>query len=174
MKGQGANMATQAELDEMISKSKAVLYAINPAYVPEDKKPLRNSAVTFKQVDLTGEQPVNDLTDCCSVCASPLLNLRGDLFGAGRPSVYCSNACKMKAYRKRSKSLRNVQHQTEQKSLPVSKRSNVIELSTAGKVIGISGTVHKFPIKPLTVIKVPAPYIRSFNDLKSFFGGGRS
>jgi ferredoxin len=94
----------------------------------QDKKPLRNSAVTFKQVDWTDEQPVNDLTDRCLSCASPLLNLRGDLFGAGRPSVYCSNACKMKAYRKRSKSLRNVQHQTEQKPLSVSKRSNVVEL----------------------------------------------
>lgn len=124
---------------------------------------------TYQQIDWTGETPANDLTntDYCQNC-------NGDMpftFGVGRPSVYCSDSCKMKAYRKRKKALRNEQHQTEEKLLPVSKRSNVIELSTAGKVIGISGTVHRFP---LTVIKAPAPYIRSFNDLQSFFGGSRS
>lgn len=65
----------------------------------EDKKPLRN----YQQIDWTGETPTNDLTDSCPTC-------KGDMpftFGVGRPSVYCSDACKMKAYRLRKKSKNN-------------------------------------------------------------------
>ena len=62
---------------------------------------------TYQQVDWTGEEPVNDLIDHCLFCSSLFLNLRGALFGVGRLSLYCSDSCKMKAYRKRLKSLRN-------------------------------------------------------------------
>ena len=62
---------------------------------------------TYQQVDWTGEELVNDLMDHCLFCSSPLLNLRGALFGVGRLSLYCSDSCKMKAYRKRLKALRN-------------------------------------------------------------------
>jgi hypothetical protein len=37
----------------------------------------------------------------CPSCAKPVLNLS---FSVGRKSVYCSNACKMQAYRQRVKS----------------------------------------------------------------------
>jgi hypothetical protein len=59
----------------------------------------------YIQIDWTGEEPVHDSTDRCPEC-------KGDMpftFGVGRPSVYCSAACKMKAYRKRQKALRNTQ-----------------------------------------------------------------
>jgi hypothetical protein len=105
-------MTTQAELDDMIAKARAALYAINPAYVPdyipESKKPLRNC----QQTDWTGEQPVHDVSVPCSFCNGVM----PFTFGVGRPAFYCSDACKMKAYRKRKKALR-MQHQTEQKPL---------------------------------------------------------
>lgn len=136
--------------------------------VQADKQPSK-----FKQVDSTGEEPLRNCASgvMCPVC---LKVFERDLLQVGRKSDYCSNACKQKAYRQRNKPLRNAQHQTDKKLLPVSKRSNVVELSTAGKVIGVSGTVHRFPIKPLMVIKAPAPYLRSFDDLQSFFGGSLS
>ena len=161
-------MTTQAQLDEMIANAKAALYAINPDYAPdyvEHKKP----ALTYQQTDWTGEQPANDLTDRCPSCNGVM----PFTFGAGRPASYCSDACKMKAYRKRQKALRNTQQQTEQKPLRISKRSNVVDISTAGKIIGVSGTVHKFPIPQLTVIHAPAPYVRSFTDLQVFLGGAK-
>jgi predicted nucleic acid-binding Zn ribbon protein len=105
-------MTTQAQLDEMIANAKAALYAINPAYapdyVPEEKKPLRNSAVTFKQVDWTGEQSLRNYSSgsTCPVCSKILYR---DLLRVGRKHDYCSDACKMKAYRQRKKALRNSQ-----------------------------------------------------------------
>lgn len=74
---------------------------------------------TYQQLDWTGEELVNDLMDHCLFCSSPLLNLRGALFGVGRLSLYCSDACKMKAYRKRSKALRIVQHHSQQLTPPI-------------------------------------------------------
>lgn len=72
----------------------------------------------YKQTDWTGEEPVIDISERCSVCNDLLLNLRGGFFGAGRLSVYCSDACKMKAYRQRQKALRNVQHKELNSTLP--------------------------------------------------------
>lgn len=61
------------------------------------------SALTYQQTDWTGETPVNDSTDHCPTC-------KGDMpftFGVGRPAVYCSDSCKMKAYRMRKKNQNN-------------------------------------------------------------------
>ena len=155
-------MTTQAELDEMIANATRVLAEIHHRDNPPKE---------FKQTYWTGEQGGTnpDVVLCANPsCLKPLRNSKYT-YSVGRPSDYCSDACKMKAYRQRKKALRNVQ----QDEKPISKRSNVIELSTAGKVIGVSGTVHRFPIAQQTVIKAPAPYIRSFDDLQSFFGGSK-
>jgi len=63
------------------------------------------TSTQYKQVDWTGEQGgLNPSLDLCPVCSSPL----PFSFGSGRPAEYCSNACKMKAYRRRNKqALRN-------------------------------------------------------------------
>ncbi|GEM_PF-3106270 len=52
----------------------------------------------YRQVDWTA------FTDHCPQCYNPLPQLRPVV---GRPMVYCSDACKMRAYRLRSKPLRN-------------------------------------------------------------------
>jgi predicted nucleic acid-binding Zn ribbon protein len=58
------------------------------------------TSTQYKQFDWTGEQGgINPALDLCPVCSSPL----PFSFGSGRPAEYCSNACKMKAYRKRNK-----------------------------------------------------------------------
>lgn len=57
----------------------------NPALKP---KALRNSK-QYKQTDWA--------SDNCPICSSPLFNN-----ATGRPPVYCSDACKMRAYRSRS------------------------------------------------------------------------
>lgn len=53
----------------------------------------------------SSDKSTMDLFDfkACPVCSNPLPVHSA----AGRPSVHCSNACKMKAYRQRSKTLRN-------------------------------------------------------------------
>ena len=154
----------QAQLDELIANAKRALAEIQGVSVQENSL----SAKEFKQVDWTGETPANDSTVNCSNCNGQM----PFTFGTGRPAVYCSDACKMKAYRKRKKALRKL-HSEPEKPLRISKRSNVVDLSTAGKVIGVSGTVHKFPLPQLTVIHAPAPYVRSFTDLQVFLGGAK-
>jgi hypothetical protein len=107
------------------------------------------------QVDWAGEQLVNDSTDCCSVCASPLLNLRGDLFGAGRPSVYCSNACKMKAYRKRQKPLLNARYSKQAKPLlPASIEKPLLSLVPVHPLQNLAPFLD--PDKTYRLFKIPS------------------
>jgi hypothetical protein len=155
-------MTTQSDLDEMINKAKAVLYAINPDYAPDYvppklSKPLRIDASALKQTTLIDDHS----SDTCAICPQPL----PFAFGSGRPSIYCSDACKMKAYRQRKKqALRNTE--TNVKPLRIAQRPNV-------RVIGVSGTVHQFPVQSTKGFKAPAPYIRSFDELEKFFGGAK-
>lgn len=73
---------------------------------------------TYQQIDWTGEQGgVNPNLVLCAnpKCSKLLRNSAEDRFygrSSGRPSDYCSDACKMKAYRQRKKALRNVQRET--------------------------------------------------------------
>jgi hypothetical protein len=63
-------------------------------------------SIDQQQTDWVGysEFPESAEMDTCPVCNAIILNLH---ISAGRPSVYCSDACKMKAYRQRNKALRN-------------------------------------------------------------------
>jgi hypothetical protein len=105
------------------------------------------------------------LSDNCPVCNSPLPVHSG----AGRPNIYCKESCKKKALRAKQKVSR-ISLQIEKPSR-ISKRSKKTDLQTAGKHIGVSGTVHKFPLPEATTLQAPAPVIRHFDDLVSFFGG---
>lgn len=69
-----------------------------------------------QQIDWVGysEFPPESV-DTCPVCHSVILNLP---FGAGRPSVYCSDACKMKAYRRRNKQTQSLRNSIEDKPYP--------------------------------------------------------
>ena len=51
----------------------------------------------------------------CPVCGQAIFNF----MMVGRPSLYCSDSCKMKAYRQRQKALRN----TQRENLPISETS---------------------------------------------------
>ncbi len=68
-------------------------------------------ATQYNQTDWIGEEPAQHSLDhgdgLCPICGTLVLNF---MF-VGCPSVYCSDAHKMKAYRQRKKALRNAQHQ---------------------------------------------------------------
>jgi len=174
----------QAQLDELIANAKRALAEIQ-------------GVKEFKQVDWTGEQSLRNCSSgvLCGNCSKPL---ERDLLRVGRKSDYCSDACKMKAYRKRKKQLRNSLHSTEEKPLlaivkkhplqnlaplvnpnqtyPQWKRPDLSHLSddeiiALGYFIGEFGTVHNYPIPKVQVHIKQQSSIKNFSDLKSFFGG---
>lgn len=98
----------------------------------------------YKQIDCAAE-------NLCPVCSS-ILPVHPV---AGRPSVYCSVACKQYSYRHRKTALRI--SKIEEKPLRNSK-----------KVIGASGTVHRVSVVSQSS---ESPVIRNIDDLKSFFCG---
>lgn len=83
----------------------------------------------------------------CAFCSSPLpVN-----HSAGRPALYCCNACKMRAYR-------------------FSKKSPTLN-KTVTKSAALNKTVTKSAAVQPVLIAPPSVFIRSFDDIKSFFGG---
>lgn len=145
-------MTTSAELDEMIANVKAALYAINPAYapdyVPENEESLRN-AVTFKQVDWTGEEPVHDDSVACPVCKGVM----PFTFGVGRPASYCSNACKMKAYRQRQKPLRKLQEKPLRNALRLTEEKPLLSIVPSHPLQNLAPFLD--PDKTHKVFKIP-------------------
>lgn len=109
-----------------------------------------------------------DLVDrkICPVCSSPLPVHPA----AGRPSVYCKEACKKRAMRLRRK-VSSISLVSE-KAPRISKKTiqSVVDFPVSEKFVGVSGTVHAFPVTDSKPALTPAPVIRSFDDLKSFFG----
>lgn len=116
------------------------------------------SANDYKQTDWAAEH-------LCPVCSSPLPESKS------RPFVYCTNACKFKAFRQRDKAQR-ILVVSEKPQRISKKRHNLIQnLPTAEKVVGVSGTVHAFPVAPQKTVTPPsvAPVIRTVADLEAFF-----
>lgn len=129
-----------------------------------DKKMSKpGEGMIYKQTELISDK-------CCPVCAA----LLPEHPAAGRPVFYCKEACKMKAYRQRQKSLR-ISDEVDKPLRNSRKLQNLLVNSSAsGKVIGVSGTVHALPVpaQKSTTTLSEAPVIRSFDDLKAFFCGG--
>ena len=61
---------------------------------------------TYLQIDWTGEPGfINPNFVLCAKCSKPLRN--SSEARVGRPLDYCSDACKMRVYRQRTKALRD-------------------------------------------------------------------
>lgn len=110
---------------------------------------------TYKQTDLATER-------LCPICSSVIPESKS------RPFVYCSNACKFKAFRQREKTQRILSVSEKPQRISEKSPKSSPKKKATETIIGVSGTVYKLPIveqKPITLPSV----IRTFEDLKSFF-----
>jgi len=96
----------------------------------------------------------------CPVCFTFFPDSSG-----GRHAVYCGNACKQKAKRMREKPL-------NADAFKKPRKARVKPLVTAEKHIGVSGTVHAFPLVAQQPVapRIVSPVIRTVDELKAFFG----
>jgi len=101
-----------------------------------DKKMSKpGEGMIYKQTEWISEK-------CCPVCAA----LLPEHLAAGRPAVYCKEACKKKSLRARLKASRNYDDSAKPSRNSRKFQNLLVNSSASEKVIGVSGTVHVLPV----------------------------